>query len=65
MITVEALENKLNEVGTIAFRCKKEFYGMYKAERNRTLGNLVKIHSEGEKFLLRNDNYQSTAPAYT
>ena len=34
-MTVEALENKLNEVGTIAFRCNDTFTGMYKTEMRK------------------------------
>lgn len=54
-MTVEALENKLNELGTIAFRCNDTFIGMYKAEREDRFGKRVEIHEKGETFLLRND----------
>ena len=54
-MTVEALENKLNEVGTIAFRCNDTFIGMYKEERKQTFGKRTEIYTEGETFLLRND----------
>lgn len=64
-MTVEALENKLNEVGTIAFRCNDTFIGMYKAEREQTFGKRTEIHSEGETFLLYNDkNINSTGDVY-
>ena len=54
-ITVEELEKKLSEVGTIAFHCNESFYAMYKAEREGEFPILEKIHSEDEKFLLNND----------
>lgn len=54
-MTVEVLENKLNEVGTLAFRCNDTFIGMYKAEREQSFGRRTEIHSAGETFLLRND----------
>ena len=54
-MTVEVLENKLNEVGTIAFRCNDTFIGMYKEEREQTFGKRTEIYTEGETFLLRND----------
>ena len=54
-MTVEALENKLNEEGTLAFRCNDTFVGMYKAEREQRFGKRAEIHSAGETFLLRND----------
>ena len=54
-MTVEALENKLNEVGTIAFRCNETFKGMYKEERKQTFGKITEIYEKGETFLLRND----------
>ncbi len=52
---IETLEKRLDEVGTIAFRCNKTFSGVYKAERESKLSNYVKIHEKGETFLLRND----------
>lgn len=54
-MTVESLENKLNEVGTIAFRCNDTFTGMYKAEREQSFGKRTEIHLAGETFLLCND----------
>ena len=54
-MTVEALENKLNEEGTIAFRCNDTFIGMYKAERDNRFGKRTEIYSSGETFLLCND----------
>ena len=54
-MTVESLENKLNEEGTLAFRCNDTFVGMYKAEREQRFGKRAEIHSAGETFLLRND----------
>ena len=54
-MTVETLENKLNEVGTIAFRCNNTFIGMYKAEREQRFGKRTEIYKKGEIFLLRND----------
>lgn len=54
-MTAEALENKLNEEGTIAFRCNDTFIGMYKAERDNRFGKRTEIHSSGETFLLCND----------
>ena len=54
-MTVESLENKLNEVGTLAFRCNDIFIGMYKAEREQKFGKRTEIHSTGETFILRND----------
>ena len=54
-MTAEALENKLNEEGTIAFRCNDTFIGMYKAERGQRFGKRTEIHSSGETFLLCND----------
>ena len=54
-MTVEALENKLNEAGTLAFRCNDTFVGMYKEERKQTFGKRTEIYTEGETFLLRND----------
>jgi len=54
-MTVEALENKLNEVGTIAFRCNDTFIGMYKEERDDRFGKRTEIHLAGETFLLCND----------
>ena len=54
-MTVEALENKLNEVGTLAFRCNDSFIGMYKAERKQTFGKITEMYEKGETFLLRND----------
>ena len=54
-MTVESLENKLNEVGTIAFRCNDTFIGMYKAEREQTFGKRIEIYEKGETFLLHND----------
>lgn len=54
-MTVEVLENKLNEVGTIAFRCNDTFIGMYTEERKQRFGKRTEIYSEGETFLLRND----------
>ena len=59
-MTVEALENKLNEVGTIAFRCNDTFIGMYKEERKQSFGKLTEIYTEGETFLLRNDKEINT-----
>ena len=59
-MTVEALENKLNEVGTIAFRCNDTFTGMYKAEREQTFGRHTEIHSAGETFVLHNDKTINT-----
>lgn len=55
-MTVEALENRLNEAGTIAFRCNDTFKGTYKAEREDRFGKYMEIYSKGEKFLLQNDN---------
>ena len=64
-MTVEALENKLNEVGTIAFRCNDTFIGMYKAERKQTFGRHTEIHTKGETFLIRNDKEtNSTGDVY-
>lgn len=64
-MTVEVLENKLNEVGTIAFRCNDTFVGMYKAERGQRFGKRVEIHAKGEKFLIRNDKEtNSTGDVY-
>ena len=54
-MTVEALENKLNEVGTIAFRCNETFKGMYKEERKQKYRKITEIYEKGETFLLRND----------
>lgn len=54
-MTVEALENKLNEFGTIAFRCNDTFIGMYKAERGQTFGKRTEIYKKGETFVLHND----------
>ena len=54
-MTVEALENKLNEVGTLAFRCNDTFIGMYKEERDNRFGKRTEIHLAGETFLLCND----------
>jgi len=54
-MTVEALENKLNEVGTLTFRCNDTFIGMYKADREQTFGKCTEIYEKGETFLLRND----------
>ena len=54
-MTVEALENRLNEIGTLAFRCNDTFIGMYKAERDNRFGKRTEIHSSGETFLLCND----------
>lgn len=59
-MTVEALENKLNELGTIAFRCNDTFVGMYKAEREQRFGKRAEIHSAGETFLLCNDKTINT-----
>lgn len=64
-MTVEALENKLNEVGTIAFRCNDTFIGMYKAERGQRFGKRAEIHAKGETFLIRNDKeINSTGDKY-
>ena len=64
-MTVEALENKLNEVGTIVFRCNDSFIGMYKAERGQRFGKRVEIHAKGETFLIRNDKEtNSTGDVY-
>lgn len=64
-MTIEALENKLNEVGTIAFRCNDTFIGMYKAERGQRFGKRVEIHAKGETFLIRNDKEtNSTGDVY-
>ena len=64
-MTVEALENRLNEVGTIAFRCNNTFIGMYKAERGQRFGKRVEIHEKGETFLIRNDKEtNSTGDVY-
>lgn len=64
-MTVEALENKLNEVGTLAFRCNDTFIGMYKEERNNRFGKRVEIHAKGETFLIRNDKEtNSTGDVY-
>lgn len=54
-MTVEALENRLNEEGTIAFRCNDTFIGMYKEERDDRFGKRTEIHLAGETFLLCND----------
>ena len=54
-MTVEALENKLNEAGTIAFRCNDTFIGMYKADREQTFGKRTEIYEKGETFVLHND----------
>lgn len=54
-MTVEALENKLSEVGTIAFRCNDTFIGMYKADREQIFGKRTEIYEKGETFLLCND----------
>ena len=54
-MTVEALENKLNEARTIAFRCNDTFKGMYKSGREDRFGKLIEIHAKGETFLIRND----------
>lgn len=51
----EVLENKLNEVGIIAFRCNEDFYGMYMPDRDGKLSDRKKIHSEGETFTICND----------
>lgn len=59
-MTVEALENKLNEVGTLAFRCNDTFIGMYKAEREQTFGKRTEIYEKGETFLLHNDKTINT-----
>ena len=59
-MTVETLENKLNEIGTIAFRCNDTFIGMYKSEREQTFGKRTEIYSSGETFLLRNDKTINT-----
>ena len=59
-MTIEALENRLNEVGTIAFRCNDTFIGMYKAEREQRFGKRVEIHEKSETFLLRNDKTINT-----
>ena len=64
-MTVEALENKLNEVGTIAFRCNDTLIGMYKAERGQRFGKHVEIHAKDETFLIRNDKeINSTGDVY-
>ena len=54
------MENKLNELGTIAFRCNDTFVGMYKAEREQRFGKRAEIHSAGETFLLYNDKIINT-----
>ena len=59
-MTVEALENKLNEARTIAFRCNDTFIGMYKAERGQRFGKRAEIHAKGETFLIRNDKETSS-----
>lgn len=59
-MTVETLENRLNEISTIAFRCNDTFIGMYKAEREQRFGKRVEIHEKGETFLLRNDKTINT-----
>lgn len=59
-MTVEELENKLNEVGTISFRCNDTFIGMYKADREQTFGKRTEIYSAGETFFLRNDKIVNT-----
>lgn len=64
-MTVEALENKLNEEGTLAFRCNGTFVGMYKAEREQRFGKRAEIHSTRETFLLSNDKtINSTGDVY-
>lgn len=64
-MTVEALENKLNEVGTIAFRCNDTFKGTYKAEREDRFGKYIEIYGKGDTFLLRNDkDVNSTGDRY-
>jgi hypothetical protein len=64
-MTVEALENKLNEVGTLAFRCNDSFKGTYKAEREDRFGRYIEIYDKGEKFLLHNDkDINSTGDVY-
>jgi hypothetical protein len=64
-MTVEALENKLNEVGTLVFRCNDSFKGTYKAEREDRFGKYMEIYSKGEKFLLQNDkDINSTGEVY-
>lgn len=64
-MTIETLENKLNEVGTIAFYCNDVFIGMYKEEREQTFGKRTEIYTEGETFFLRNDKeINSTGDAY-
>ena len=64
-MTVEALENRLNEVGTIAFHCNDTFIGMYKAERGQRFGKRVEIHAKDETFLIRNDKeINSTGDVY-
>ena len=64
-MTVEALENKLNEVGTLAFRCNDTFIGMYKAERKQTFGKITEMYEKGEIFLLRNDKEVNVATTGT
>ena len=64
-MTVETLENKLNEIGTIAFRCNDTFIGMYKAEREDRFGKYIEIYGKGDTFLLRNDkDVNSTGDIY-
>lgn len=59
-MTVETLENKLSEAGTLAFRCNDTFVGMYKAEREQSFGKRTEIYEKGETFLLRNDKTINT-----
>lgn len=59
-ITVEELEEKLNEAGMIAFRCNDVFIGTYKAEREDNSGKYMEIYSAGETFLLCDDKEINT-----
>lgn len=46
---------KLKEVDRIVFRCTKDFYGMYKTERDDVFAEHTMIHSKDEMFVLYND----------
>ena len=59
-MTVETLENRLNEASTIVFRCNDTFVGMYKADREQTFGKRTEIYEKGETFLLCNDKTINT-----
>lgn len=64
-MTVEELENRLNEAGAIAFRCNDTFKGTYKAEREDRFGKYIEIYDKGDTFLLRNDkDINSTGDVY-